>query len=371
MTAAALAFPNSQTLAGWWRQLSARCPSAIWVGHVRIHRVEALADTSRTKPLDHLARSILELLDLERNLALTDTRASSLREGWPVSLSNLESALGLDSSLVRPVMMQLERGGLIASSSRSEDATAAWFITIAGRRALESGNLASCIRERRQFNFLESLSTPPQFRFVNLCCLEGGGPVAPTPSETEVPVFDLEKLKSCIREPTDWKHRHGFPEDVVGLVPLNDPAASEEPQDLWQRVPVDRLDLVCLALSREPGALHAFAVRPQGWRLQAASPCFSLDDGEWESLFPAAMTDPPLDAWRQAWLNWGQARHLPPAELEPSALEREGLILRVSVSKRVRDRVRASGNEPSKPEHWVLGGAGDMRACACLEIVAN
>lgn len=372
MTASALAFPNSQTLAGWWRQLSARQPSALWVGHVRIHRIEALAEVLRNQSLDPLARYILTFFGLERSAdAFRDSRTSSLREGHSVSLEDLESSLGLDPSLVRRVLAQLERDGLITPCQRSAEGSAAWSMTLPTARTLEQGSLTRTIRERQPFPFLEGWAAPRQLRFVNLSGPEWGAPAASLPPDPELPSFDLDVLKSCIRESPAWKQRHGFPEQVLRVVSLNDDAAPDAGSDRWQRVAVDRVERWCVLLSQEVGGLHGFAVRLQGWVLHAAQPCFSLDDGDWESLFAEAATDPPLAAWRQAWLNWGQSRQLPASELEACSLERKGVGLRALAGKRLMDRLLATRGDALKADNWLLAGQGCARACARLEIVAG
>ncbi|HEV3444311.1 MAG TPA: hypothetical protein VG099_06685, partial [Gemmataceae bacterium] len=65
MTAApALAFPPSKTLLSWWTQLAPFRPSALWVGHLLLHRVEALVSAQRPCPIDPIALFVLRAVAL-------------------------------------------------------------------------------------------------------------------------------------------------------------------------------------------------------------------------------------------------------------------------------------------------------------------
>src|SRR5690349_10417649 len=59
---AGFAFPAGATLAGWWRQLSPLAPSAWWVAHLFVHRVEALVEVAELRPLDPLEALLLQAL---------------------------------------------------------------------------------------------------------------------------------------------------------------------------------------------------------------------------------------------------------------------------------------------------------------------
>src|SRR5262249_54134962 len=113
MTAAGLPLPNSPSLAGWCRQLLARRPSGLWIGTVLVRRIEVLAKVTRPRQVDPLVRCILAALDLEQTSpGHPDTPSSASRPGPPVPLADLESSLGLDPSLLRPLLGSLERDAL-------------------------------------------------------------------------------------------------------------------------------------------------------------------------------------------------------------------------------------------------------------------
>src|SRR5262249_54488324 len=69
MTASApLVFPGSRTLAGWWRQLTPWQPRTWWVGHILLHRIEALVELAPLTSLDPLHRLVLQALTLNGSL---------------------------------------------------------------------------------------------------------------------------------------------------------------------------------------------------------------------------------------------------------------------------------------------------------------
>jgi hypothetical protein len=370
MTAAALPFPNSPILAGWWRQLSARRPSTLWIGSVRVHRIEVLAKVLRTRPLDSLVRFVLAAIDAEkRSDSHDDNLSATPRQGPSVQLAGLESSLGLDSALLSPLLGRLERDGLIAAVHRN-DAAPAWAMTPAGVNALEQGKLVQTALQRRTFSFLESSTSPRRLLFVQLA---GEGcivPISSPSSSCEAPLFYRDALGACLQESLAWKQLCGFPEEVLDVVSPEESSPLSAPE-FWQRVPVDRIGQLFVVLSREPGSLHAFAVRLQDWDLHAAEPCFSLDDGDWSNLYPELTKDPPLEAWQKAWMEWGLSRGVPLAELEARPQERSGICLRAYLSKRAIDRLRSTRGDAWKSESWLVAGAGQLRPCARLEIVAT
>jgi len=371
MTAAALPFPNSQILAGWWGKLSERNSPALWVGAIRLHRVEVLAETTLERPVDPLARLVLTALHVEAaSIADLDGSPTSARDRSFVLVTQLHPTLGLDRPLLVSVLAGLQRQGLVL---RAEDqATAAWAVTPLGRKALDLGHAGQALSERRAFHFLESSDLPKRVQFVRLTNsgLESTVP-APGPTAQSAPIA-LVALRACLGESPEWKQRRGFPLDVTRIEWL-DEAASALPAGLhaWRFVPVDRLEQLFVALARVPGALHAFAARSLDWDLHAAEPCFELADGVWQDLYPELVDDPLPEAWRKAWMDWGQSRGLPVAELEAASLCREGTCLQARVAKRWMDRLRTSRTDVVKGENWLLAGTGALRACARLEIVAK
>src|SRR5262245_17862765 len=59
-----LAWPPGRALAGWARQRAPLRPRAFWVGHLLLHRLEALVGLDRSTRLDPFALAVLRALAL-------------------------------------------------------------------------------------------------------------------------------------------------------------------------------------------------------------------------------------------------------------------------------------------------------------------
>jgi hypothetical protein len=341
-------FPAGRTLAGWWRQLAPWQPTAVWVGQLLLHRVEALTRLNRSCPLDAFTRLILQALALEDG----------------VSAARLEGRLHLGTQIVFQVLRQLEHAGLARAAGD------AWAVTDLGRRALEQGAFARAAEERRTFHFVEGEGPAPSVHYLNLG--PGAGGTASPPAEGWR--FDAGVLTACLGRPAEWKQRHGFPADVEEFLPLNGPVPEGTPApEMWQRVVLDRPERFPAALVRTGAGAGAerllgFAVRTEGWLLQAARPAFEVG-ADWPEVFPDLAHEPPADAWRQAWRGWCQPRSLPGAEVEACTLELHDCQLRVHAPGRLVERLRAARSDIFRGEAWVLAGGGRLRRAAVLELV--
>src|SRR5260370_8398251 len=91
-----LVFPGSRTLAGWWKQFAPLQPRALWVGHLLLHRVEALAVLQLPSALDPVAHFVLQAL--------------AVADGG--SLQALDQRLHLGLPLLRQLVRQLESANL-------------------------------------------------------------------------------------------------------------------------------------------------------------------------------------------------------------------------------------------------------------------
>jgi hypothetical protein len=340
--------PAGRTLAGWWRQLAPWQPRGVWVGQLLLHRVEALTRLNRNCPLDPFTRLVLHALTLE---AETTPR-------------RLEGRLHLGPQVVLQVLRQLERAGLARAAADS------WAATDLGRRAQEQGTFPRPAEERRTFAFVEGEGSAVAAHFLNLAAAAGG--TAYTPGEGWR--FDGGLLAECIRRPAEWKQRHGFPADVEEFLHLNGPVPEgTPPPEMWQRVVVDRPERFPTVLVRtgaEPAAerLLGFAVRTEGWLLQAGKPAFELA-ADWSEVFPDLAHEPPADAWRQAWRGWCQPRSLPAAEVVACTLMLHDCQLRVGAPARLVERLRAARSDIFRGEAWVLAGSGRLRRAAVLELL--
>jgi len=353
MTAAPpLAFPGSRTLAGWWRQLAPVKPQAMVVAHLLLHRVEALVRLQRRCPLEPVARLVLETLALEP----------------PPTLPQIQALLPMERPILRQVLHSLETTGLAHCNGAGT-----WLPTELGRQAQQQGAYRQPAIERGAFYFLErerlvDSANPDAPLFIHLA----------TAATTSWPAredwkFNTDWLLQCLRQPLEWKRRHGFPPEVEEI--LTPAAAKSEETGLaaWQRVILDqpeRLVAVIVQAADQAGGnrLLGFAVQPKGWGLSPATPTFDLPLGL-TGLFPASVAEPPLERWRQIWQVWAQNNNLTTSELEACGLERRDHRLRVSTSRAVLDRLRATKSEALRGEAWVLAGEERVRVAAVLEIV--
>ena len=61
-SASSLAYPGSRAVAGLFRSLERYQPTALWVGYLWVHRVEALTESAERRPFDGLSLHILEAI---------------------------------------------------------------------------------------------------------------------------------------------------------------------------------------------------------------------------------------------------------------------------------------------------------------------
>jgi DNA-binding transcriptional ArsR family regulator len=343
-SAPSLGFPGGRTLAGWWRDLAAWRPRSLWIGHLLLHRVEALARVSlRTAldPFDHLALKALAV------------------EG-EATTSDVDTRLRLGPQVVGAALRGLRAEGLAEACGEGR-----WRLTPLGQQAAAGGGFPRDAEERRAFYFVDRPRAGDPPHFLNLHpagCM-------PWPA-AEGWEFDAAVLRACLERPAGWKQQYGFPADVREI--LGGPGAAPGTRP-WQPVIIDHPQRLVAALVLAPGEgdrerLLAFAVRPEGWLLRSAEPVLSLADG-WHEPFPELAEEPSAERWREAWWTWCQPRGLTNAAAETTDVRRDGHRLRVTVSPRLLERLRAARSDALKGEAWVLAGDGRIRAAALLEVV--
>jgi hypothetical protein len=344
-----LVFPGSRTLGGWWKHLVLLQPRAFWVGHLLLHRVEALAASHLLSRLDSLSLFVL------RALALAGAG----------SLQDLDQRLHLGAPLLRQLLRQLESDKLV----QREEAEG-WSLTMLGRQGVEQGSYERVHQERRAFHFVENEQTAVSPHFLKL----QDPSAALTWSGADGWHFEPGQLQACVGRALEWKQRFGFPLEVEQILDArageNDSSAGAS--EAWQRIVVDRPERLVVALVLVPAGesgerFLGFGVQPEGWVLQTAAPAFVLD-ADWQEVFPDLPANPALDHWRHAWRSWCQPRGVPAAEVDACALERQGCRLRVSAPPRLVERLRAARSDVFKSEAWVLAGTGRLRTAAQIEL---
>jgi hypothetical protein len=372
-----LAFPGSRKLAGWWRQLAPFRPQALWVGHLALHEVEALVRVAQSSPLDPFTLLVL------KGLALADFDAPPALQSGDEAVHRLNDSLHLGRQVVRRVLEGLQAEGLVESAPHGT-----WLVSPLGRQALETRHIPHPRLMRRTFHFVDHQSGTgagdrlwPHFLALHN---SSGIPWPPADGLT----FDVRVLEACLRQPPEWKQKHGFPLDVQEILGLSAeggkgavgtggtdpgiPAAGPLAVPPWQAVILDRPEWVLAVILVAAGPngipqLVGLPVRQDGWVLQAASPLFTLA-GDWQEVFPELGEEPTPEAWRQAWRTWCEQRTLSAAEADACGLERRGERLRVAAPPSMVERLRAMRSDVLKGETWLLAGEGQIRAAVLVEL---
>jgi hypothetical protein len=376
MTAAtSLTFPPGRVLADWRRQLALQETCTVWIGHVHLHRIEALARIARVRSPDALQRSLLRALALTTSPSTPERRTSTGTEDRCADLATLGQLLGLDAALLQRMLGQAEREELVSASDSANCASRqTWRLTLAGSRSLEASSYAVESYERRVFHFLSAAGPPPCHQFLNISSLDFVSSVndSSLSAESEIAARFADVLASCISQPLEWKHERGFPVEIVDIMTpgggLTIAAENKPVPPSWQRVIVIQRVQGFLLFVHEVDHVRAFAARPEGWGLQAAPACLVLRDGEWQMILPQLREEPSVETWRAAWLAWGQSRSLPESDVRACEVASEGFRLGVRVGKRLMDRLRASRSEALTGEAWVQAGERAIRAVRMLEI---
>lgn len=335
MTASPLAFPGSRTLAEWWRQLASRQPRSLWVGHLLLHRVEALTRRTQPAPFEPLQRLVLQ----------------GLTHYPDESLPALAQRLHLEPALLGRLLHGLAGAGLARP-------TPGWSATGRGRDALARDVWPQTLHERRGFYFAEGGNgrTPPHFL-----------PLADRLAQPATPLddwkFDVQHLLDCVRRAPEWKERFGFPADVLEVV-HTERVPGIEP---WQQVVFDRPERLGLVLAPAGERLLGFSYRPEKWELQAEAPAFSLGPG-WEAAFPQVAAGVAPDAWQRAWQAWCETEGLADAAADTQSVTIQGHNLAVAVAPRLLDHLRSIQHEVLQGTTWLMTGDGPLRAAAAVMV---
>lgn len=334
MTASPPAFPGSRTLAEWWRQLASRQPRALWVGHLLLHRVEALTRRTQSVPFEPLQRLVLQGVTLYPD------------EPLPA----LAQRLHLESPLLGRLLHGLAAAGLTRPAP-------GWLATDRGRAALAQGAYPQTSHERRGFYFADSNGrTPPHF--------------LPLPDRLAQPTaplddwkFDVQHLLDCVRRPPEWKERFGFPADVLEVVHAERVPGIEP----WQQVIFDRPERLRVVLAPAGARLLGFSYRPEVWELQTEAPVLSLGPG-WEEVFPPVAAGVAPDVWQSAWQAWCAEVGLADAVADTRSVTIQGHKLQIAAAPQLLEHLRSIRHEVLEEAIWLLAGDGPLRAAAVVEL---
>jgi hypothetical protein len=362
---ASLAYPGSRAVAEWWRHVAPYRPQAVWVAHLSLYRVDALVRLARPYRADHLVLLALEAVAIDSG----------------ATLDRVESHLRLGIQLTGRILRRLATDGLVQLAENG------WTLTHSGKRMLAGETILEAASERRSFYFIANAPhRSPQF----LSLPPGVATPCPAPDLVEM---DVSALVNCVDQPMDWKVRHGFPLDVVGVLqpgkespPIHSPEnadsssnapsqphAAERLLPPWQRVAVVHPESVILFVASIPsadgGGLIGFAVQQKGWVLQGREP-IHFPEG-WREAIPRLAEPISAQGWRQAWRSWARSAGLSSAQSADCHLECQGHHLVTTVPSAVFGRLRAARSEALKGEVWILAGDDRVRQAAQLQIIAG
>jgi hypothetical protein len=329
--------PGSRTLLAWWRELAPFHPRGLWLSRLPLHRIEALVELAPPRRLDPLRLALLR----------------GLATGAP-------DPANLDRRILEGLRRSLASEGLILGRAGIRELTAV------GREALAEGSYHARALERRAFYFVDNTSCQRPPHYLNL------RPALRIPClPPEGWHFDPALLQACVRQSPDWKRRHGFPEEVTGVLEMR---AAEGAAD-WRRVvfdsPEQLLALFILTPSDGGGAaLLGFQIEERGWVLHHEFPALSFQDG-WEEELPDLTREQSPEVWQLAWRGWCHQRGLPVGEAAACRLERADHRLLVHAPRPFVERLRAIRSDALKGETWLLAGGGRTQAAALVEIVGD
>ncbi len=342
-SASSLAFPGGRLLAGWWRQLQPYRPTALWVGHIFVHRVEALIESAEPRPLDALALHLLRAVAMDA--------AATAEETLPARLH-----------LPRSAILQLLRG-LEARDLVARGPPGGWCLSDRGRAVLAAGGDPAARRGRQSFAFAERLS-PAGRRLASPHPLPLAECLSVAWQPDDAHRFDVSLLDELLAQPADWKARYGLPAGAARVVRAEEGGAN----GTWEQVIVDRPERVMVALIAADQTLLGFAARVEGWKLLDDTPVLRLPADARDALQELALSG---GAWEEAWRMWCRQRHLPLGDAEACRLHFDGAYLDVRAPAPFAERLRQSKSDLAREESGLLAGDGYLRAAALLRLHAE
>jgi hypothetical protein len=345
-SASSLAYPGGRILVGWWRQLHAHRPVAMWIGYLFVHRVEALVECIEPRPIDGVTLHLLQAIAVDHPQGMPHVHAAN----------PLPARLHLPPPALHQLLIALERQQLV---QRCEPGC--WCLTPRGRDVVQAGADRTPLQERRTLAFLERLTpagrrqAPPHFVPIGEC-------PAVSWEVNEAHRFDLSVLTEAIAQPPPWHQRYGFPAGVHRVLGRDQSAPDED----WQRVIVDRPERSVVALvAAADRSLLGFAAEADGWKLHADAPVLRIGEPARDAL--GDLSAPP-SLWQEAWRLWCRQRHLPLAEADACRIQFDGIYLDVQAPESFVQRLRLAKSDILRDESSLLAGDGYLRAAALLRL---
>ncbi len=283
------------------RDMLARPGDVLFLATCRIGMIEADFEVEVVQQVHPLHELVLRAIDLP------DGR----------SLGGLSGLLHLPRQFVRQIVSELA-----ASQQVNLNPNGDLLLSNVGRQTLQSGKQQERVRQRRTVFFLGKPNRflslrPPDPRnadrvFRDLSSKNAGADWQ----------FDQAELEHCCRQLPEWKARHGFPQDIVGLTNNSGGAipgtGAPPPTNPAQPIAVKltEVDLVLrvVFVNGQPGTLNALPVSRNGHLTAKARgnrylSLFDLNDSQLiHETFPDVLRAPDEEEIRAAWDQFTSAR---------------------------------------------------------------
>lgn len=312
MTAAVRGLPASVALSQLARLLPEPPERGMWLGWLDLWCIELLVELVETVPLNPLERHVLETLAQKPSAA---------------------------SGLARHL-----RQFAIWRSWATEDGET-FHLTPAGAAALASGSYHWRHRSRRAFAFLP----PAPSQDLGFIPIPPDAPIKLRPGLVDA--NDLRRrLQTCLQRDDDWKRRHGFPTEILGLC--------EQAVPVWEAGVLACKVEVCFLLAAG-----------SQWRLYTADPALGLlvpplpimtqsRLEDFRVLFGPHLPQPLLSSdWQRAWERGCRANRWPVGKAVRSPRFGQEIQLRIELDRQAKI---------PEEELWLLAGHGPWHAAARL-----
>jgi hypothetical protein len=312
--------------------------------------VEAPLIVRQQQPLDPLQGAVLR----------------TLQDLSPLTLDDFAAVSGLGPVLFRQLLRGLADQGLVMESADHQ-----WQLRDPGRRAVQTSQVDREWFQRRTFHFFQGrIGHAPRFLALANCSSQPQS----APAHWN---FSVQVLRDCLARPAEWKQRHGFPEEIVQIVPFENGSDKASTIPTWQRVVLVHAEQLPAALilsgsDEEHRECLGFVLDAGSWGLLHAECAFRLAYPlAAAETFGKLLDDPKLESWRSAWRGWCQSHGIGGPGVEACRLVRHDHFLRVLAPAELLERLRQLDPEVWSNADWLLAGEGIARCAAQLEILTE